>query len=65
MLHITNKEKKQCNVWVIDYKGFIHYEASLQPNESLQLAPRTWVFGIYRIIFKTESTSYIQEFVKY
>lgn len=65
MLSITNKEKEACNVWVIDFRGCIHYEANLQPDESLDLDLKNLVFGIYRMIFKTEHTSFIQEFVKY
>jgi len=65
MLSITNKEKEECSVWVIDCRGYIHYKASLQPNESLDLDLKQLVFGIYRMIFKTEHTSFIQEFVKY
>lgn len=65
MLSITNKEQEECNVWVIDFRGFIHYKANLQPNESLDLDLKELVFGIYRMIFKTEHTSFIQEFVKY
>jgi len=65
MLNITNKEKEECKIWVIDYRGFIHYKASLKPNESLDLDLKELVFGIYRMIFKTEHTSFMQEFVKY
>jgi len=65
MLNIVNKEKEACSVWVIDYRGRIFYEASLEPDESLDLDLKELVFGIYRMIFKTEHTSFIQEFVKY
>ena len=65
MLSITNKEREECSVWVIDYRGFIHYKTSLKPTEDLQLDLKEFAFGIYRMIFKTEHTSFIQEFVKY
>lgn len=65
MLSITNKENEECKVWVIDYRGYIHYKANLKPNESLDPDLKQFVFGIYRMIFKTEHTSFIQEFVKY
>ena len=65
MLSITNKEKEECSVWVIDYRGYIHYKANLKPEESLELDLKELVFGIYRMIFKTQHTSFIQEFVKY
>ncbi len=65
MLSITNKEKEACDIWLIDYRGYIHYKASLQPDESMELDIKQLMFGIYRMIFKTEHTSYIQEFVKY
>ncbi len=65
MLSITNKEKEECSVWVIDLKGYIHYKTSLMPDEALYLDIKEFAFGIYRMIFKTEHTSFIQEFVKY
>ena len=65
MVNITNKETEECSVWVIDYRGFIHYKTSLKPNEDLKLDLKQFAFGIYRIIFKTKHTSFIQEFVKY
>jgi hypothetical protein len=65
MLSITNKEREQCSVWVIDYRGYIHYKTSLQPDEHLNLDLQQFAFGIYRMIFKTEHTSFMQEFVKY
>lgn len=65
MLSITNKEKEECSVWVIDFRGYIHYKASLRPDERLYLDLKEFASGIYRMIFKTEHTSYIQEFVKY
>jgi hypothetical protein len=65
MLSITNKENEECSVWVIDYRGYIHYKASLLPDEHLDLDLKELVFGIYRMIFKTKHTSFIQEFVKY
>jgi hypothetical protein len=65
MLRIVNKEKEECSVWVIDYRGFIHYKTSLKPNEQLVLDLKELVFGVYRMIFKTEHTSFIQEIVKY
>lgn len=65
MLSITNKENEECRVWVIDYRGYVHYKASLQPDEQLDLDLKKLVFGIYKMIFKTKSTSFIQEFVKY
>jgi hypothetical protein len=65
MLSITNKEKEDCNVWVIDFRGYIHYKANLKPDESMDLDLKELMFGVYRMIFKTEHTSFIQEFVKY
>jgi hypothetical protein len=65
MLSITNKEKEDCNVWVIDYRGYIHYKANLKPDESMDFDLKKLMFGVYRMIFKTEHTSFIQEFVKY
>ncbi|HRO41675.1 MAG TPA: hypothetical protein PL009_02495 [Flavipsychrobacter sp.] len=65
MLSITNKEQEECKVWVIDCRGYIHYQADLKPNEKLDLDLKGLVFGIYRMIFKSENTSFIQEFVKY
>ena len=65
MLSITNKEKEECSVWVVDFKGFIYYKTSLKPEEHWQLDLKELAFGIYRMIFKTKNTSFIQEFVKY
>lgn len=65
MVNITNKEKEECQVWVIDYRGYIFYEAQLRPDEDLELDLKELAFGIYKMIFKTAHTSYIQEFVKY
>lgn len=65
MLSITNKEKEECNVWVVDFRGFIYYKTSLKPDEDWQIDLKGLAFGIYRMIFKTKYTSHIQEFVKY
>jgi len=65
MVNITNKEKEECKVWVIDYRGYIHYKAELLPNENVEFDLKELAFGIYRMIFKTAHTSFIQEFVKY
>jgi len=62
---ITNKEKEDCSIWIIDYRGYIHYKTSLKPDEQLELDIKQFVFGVYRMIFKTKHTSFIQEFVKY
>jgi len=50
---------------VIDFRGYIHYKANLKPDESMDLDLKELMFGVYRMIFKTEHTSFIQEFVKY
>ena len=65
MLSIVNKENEECSVWVIDYRGFIHYKTNLKPEEDLELDLKEFAFGIYTMIFKTKHTSFIQEFVKY
>lgn len=65
MLSITNREREECSVWVVDFRGNIYFKTNLKPNEDLLLDIKQFAFGIYRMIFKTEHTSFIQEFVKY
>lgn len=65
MLSIKNKENEDCSIWVVDFKGFIHYKTELKPDEDWQLDLKELAFGIYKMIFKSKHTSFIQEFVKY
>lgn len=65
VLNITNKEKEDCKIWIVDYSGNIYYKTDLKPDESFEFDIRKLVFGIYRMVFKTKHTSFIQEFVKY
>jgi hypothetical protein len=50
---------------VVDMNGRVCLETNLQPFDDLTLDIRALFSGIYTLIFKTKSTSYSQQIVKY
>ncbi|MCB0698371.1 MAG: T9SS type A sorting domain-containing protein [Chitinophagaceae bacterium] len=65
MISIKNKENEECQLIVVDQKGRIYYETYMQPEDKLTLDIKELFTGIYTLIFKTESTSFTQQIVKY
>lgn len=65
MINIKNKEAEECTLMLVDINGRVHYETIMQPNDQLDIELRTLITGIYTLIFKTESTSFMQQIVKY
>ena len=65
MINIKNKEREECTVLLVDMNGLVCYEAYIQPNDDLELDIRRFLSGIYTLIFKTTSTSLVQQIVKY
>lgn len=65
MISIKNKEREECSVLLVDMNGLICYEASILPNDNLELDIQRFFSGIYTLIFRTEKTSFIQQIVKY
>ncbi|HEY1030922.1 MAG TPA: T9SS type A sorting domain-containing protein [Flavipsychrobacter sp.] len=65
MISIKNKEPEVCSLMVVDMNGRVCLETNLQPFDDLTLDIRALFSGIYTLIFKTKSTSYSQQIVKY
>ncbi|MBS1771622.1 MAG: T9SS type A sorting domain-containing protein [Bacteroidetes bacterium] len=65
MINIKNKEAEVCSLVLVDMNGKVCYEAHLEPQDNLTLDIRSLFTGIYTLIFKTTSTSFTQQIVKY
>ncbi len=65
MISIKNKESEVCSLMVVDMNGKVCYETHLDPYDKLTLDIRALLSGIYTLIFKTETTSFTQQIVKY
>lgn len=50
---------------IVDMKGKVYCETYLQPNDKLTLDIKDLFSGIYNLIFQTETTSRVQQIVKY
>lgn len=65
MISIKNKENEECLLMIVDMKGKVYCETYLQPNDKLTLDIKDLFSGIYNLIFQTETTSRVQQIVKY
>lgn len=65
MINIKNKEQEECLVMVVDMNGRVYCETYMQPNDSLTLDIKELFSGIYNLVFKTSTTSRVQQIVKY
>ncbi len=65
MISIKNREPEKCALIVVDLKGRVYYETQMEPFERLSLDLKELFTGIYTLIFKTETTSFTQQIVKY
>lgn len=65
MISIKNKEDEECLLMIVDMKGQVYCETYLQPNDKLTLDIKDLLSGIYNLIFQTETTSRVQQIVKY
>lgn len=65
MINIKNKEKEECLLMVVDMQGRVWAETYMQPQDSLTLDIKDMFAGIYNLVFKTETTSRVQQIVKY
>jgi hypothetical protein len=65
MINIKNKEQEVCSLMVVDMNGRVCYETHMEPQDNLTLDMRSLLTGIYTLIFKTTTTSFTQQIVKY
>ncbi len=65
MINIQNKEQEECLVMVVDMNGRVYCETYMQPNDNLTLDIKELFSGIYNLVFKTATTSRVQQIVKY
>jgi hypothetical protein len=65
MINIQNKEQEECLVMVVDMSGRVYCETYMQPNDNLTLDIKELFSGIYNLVFKTATTSRVQQIVKY
>lgn len=65
MINIENKEQEECLLMVVDMHGRVCAETHLEPLSSLTLDIKDLFAGIYHLVFKTETTSRVQQIVKY
>lgn len=65
MISIKNKEQEECVLMVVDMNGRVWAETCMQPNDKLTLDIKELFSGIYNLVFKTATTSYVQQIVKY
>lgn len=65
MINIQNKEQEECLVMVVDMSGRVYCETYMQPNDNLTLDIKELFSGIYNLVFKTSTTSRVQQIVKY
>ena len=65
MISIKNKEPEECLLMVVDMQGRVWCETYMQPEDNLTLDIKELFSGIYNLVFKTSTTSRIQQIVKY
>lgn len=65
MISIKNQEPEECLLMVVDMNGRVWCETYMQPEDNLTLDIKGLISGIYNLVFKTESTSRVQQIVKY
>lgn len=65
MISIKNKEQEECLVMVVGMDGRVWCETYMQPNDKLILDIKEMFSGIYNLVFKTSTTSRVQQIVKY
>lgn len=65
MISIRNKEQEECLLMVVDMNGRVWAETYMQPNDKLTLDIKEMFSGIYNLVFKTATTSHVQQIVKY
>lgn len=65
MINIKNKEQEECSLLLVDMNGRVYCDTMLQPNDNLTLDIKELLSGIYTLIFKTETTSFTQQIVKF
>ncbi len=65
MISIKNKEQEECLLLVVDMNGRVWAETYMQPNDKLTLDIKEMFSGIYNLVFKTATTSHVQQIVKY
>ncbi|MBW7914126.1 MAG: T9SS type A sorting domain-containing protein [Taibaiella sp.] len=65
MISIRNKEQEECLLLVVDMNGRVWAETYMQPNDKLTLDIKEMFSGIYNLVFKTATTSHVQQIVKY
>lgn len=65
MINIKNQEQEECLLMVVDMHGRVWCETHMQPEDNLTLDIKHLLSGIYNLVFKTESTSRVQQIVKY
>jgi hypothetical protein len=65
MISIKNKEQEECLLMVVDMNGRVWCETYMQPNDKLTLDIKEMFSGIYNLVFKTATTSHVQQIVKY
>lgn len=65
MISIQNKEPEECLVMIVGMDGRVYGETYMQPNDNLILDIKELFTGIYNLVFKTSTTSRIQQIVKY
>lgn len=65
MINIKNKEKEECSLLLVDMTGRVYCDTMLQPDDNLTLDIKELLSGIYTLIFKTETTSFTQQIVKF
>lgn len=65
MISISNKEKEECAVLLVDMNGRVCYQTYIQPDDNIELDIHRFLSGIYTLIFKTTNTSFTQQIVKY
>lgn len=65
MISIQNREPEECLVMIVGMDGRVYGETYMQPNDNLTLDIKELFTGIYNLVFKTSTTSRIQQIVKY
>lgn len=65
MISIKNREEEECLLMVVGMDGRVWCETYLQPEDNLTLDIKELISGIYNLVFKTSTTSRVQQIVKY
>lgn len=65
MISIKNQEQEECLLMVVDMNGRVWCETYMEPQDKLTLDIKGLISGIYNLVFKTETTSRVQQIVKY